>query len=258
MLDVLLAKLALEGYEVEGAEDGEETLEKIKKKPDAILLDILLPKKSGMEILEELQGFPDLLSIPIIIISNSGQPVEVERAKKLGVKDFLVKTDFTPQEVLEKLSHFLPPPARANGSAPRASLAPSNGKHYPKSDKGTVLIVEDDAFLKKLLADKLRREGFQVEQVDGGKEALEYLSRETPIIVLLDLVMPGIDGFQVLEEIRKDQSKKNMPVMVLSNLGEQENIERARSLGANDYLIKAHFIIDEIIERISALVAKKR
>lgn len=257
LLKALRAKLISEGYEVVTAEDGERALEKIKEKPDAVLLDILLPKKSGMEILKELQNFKELLAIPIIIISNSGQPVEIEQAERLGVKDFLVKTDFTPQDVLDKLSRFVPPPRASVAKNAPPSMEPKNGIGRPAPSKGTVLIVEDDSFLRKLLVEKLRHEGFDTAEAAGGKEALEYLKREKPLVVLLDLVMPGIDGFQVLQEMKQDQKNKNIPVIVLSNLGEQDNVNRAKSLGADDYLIKAHFILDEIVERVSTLIAKR-
>ena len=259
LLGALKAKLINAGYEVATAEDGQKALEMIKEKPDAVLLDILLPKKSGMEILKEMQLLPGLSDMPVIIISNSGQAVEIEEARRLGAKDFLIKTDFTPQEVLAKLARFVPPPIGAFGAAKKTeSPAGASEKQTAGGPhKGTVLVVEDDSFLRKLLVQKLIREGFRTEEAPGGKEALEYLKREVPTIALLDLVMPGIDGFQVLQEIRKDARTKNTPVIVLSNLGEQENIDRAKALGADDYLIKAHFILDEIIGRVSSLIAKR-
>lgn len=102
--DMLKRKLEMEGYEVFIAKNGVEGLEKIKKiNPDLILLDIVMPEKGGFEVMEELKGEENLKNIPIIIISNSGQPVEIDRAKELGVKDWLIKTEFDPQEVIEKV-----------------------------------------------------------------------------------------------------------------------------------------------------------
>ncbi len=258
LLRTLKAKLEKAGYEVETAQDGEEALRLIREKPDAVLLDLLLPQKTGIEVLEDLQKSKDLLSIPIIVISNSGQQVEIERVKRLGAKDFLVKTDFTPQDVLDKLSRFVPLPANS-GSSKKKEAAPHfpATEKYEETNKGTVLIVEDDSFLRKLLVEKLKREGFSIKEAASGKEALESVSREIPMVVLLDLVMPGADGFQVLQELRKEERTKNIPVIVLSNLGEQENIDRAKSLGADDYMVKAHFILDEIVERVSNLIAKR-
>lgn len=104
LLNILKKKLIGEGFEVLTALDGEEGLKVIKeKKPDLILLDILMPKKTGFEVMEEKIKDPEIKDIPIIIVSNSGQPVELERAKALGAKDCLVKTEFDPQEVVDKV-----------------------------------------------------------------------------------------------------------------------------------------------------------
>ena len=102
--NLLQKKFLAEGYEVDIAEDGEVGLFKIKEnRPDLIVLDIVMPKMNGFEMLEEMQKDESLLGIPVIIVSNSGQPVEIDRAQKLGVKDWLVKTEFDPQEVIEKV-----------------------------------------------------------------------------------------------------------------------------------------------------------
>ena len=104
LINLLEKKLNQEGYEVDIAKNGEEGLEKIRSnKPDLILLDIVMPKMGGFEVMEILRKDEELKKIPIIIISNSGQPVELGRAKELGVVDWLIKTDFDPQEVVDKV-----------------------------------------------------------------------------------------------------------------------------------------------------------
>jgi CheY-like chemotaxis protein len=106
MIDLLQRKLSKEGYEVSVARDGEEGLKKMREmdpKPDLILLDIVMPKMGGFEVMEEMAKDEKLKNIPVIVISNSGQPVELDRAKKLGAKDWLIKTEFDPKEVLEKV-----------------------------------------------------------------------------------------------------------------------------------------------------------
>ena len=104
MLDLLGRKLKKEGYEVFTATNGEEGIEVMKaQKPDLILLDIIMPKMGGFEVMRRMRKDPDLKDIPVIIISNSGQPVELSEAKKLGARDWLIKAEFDPQEVLEKV-----------------------------------------------------------------------------------------------------------------------------------------------------------
>ncbi|MEA3357210.1 MAG: response regulator [Patescibacteria group bacterium] len=102
--ELLTTKLKKEGYAVTIACNGEEAMEKMRTSaPDLILLDIVMPKKGGMEVMEEMQIDPELKKIPVIVISNSGQPVDIDRAQELGAKDWLIKTEFDPQEVINKI-----------------------------------------------------------------------------------------------------------------------------------------------------------
>ncbi|MDO8663533.1 MAG: response regulator [Candidatus Wildermuthbacteria bacterium] len=104
LIGLLQRKLSNEGYEVAVSRDGEEGLMAMREAiPDLVLLDIVMPKMGGFEVMEEMHKDKRLKAIPIIIISNSGQPVELDRAKSLGVKDWLIKADFVPQEVIDKV-----------------------------------------------------------------------------------------------------------------------------------------------------------
>ena len=108
LLELIQRRLTQEGYQVDVARDGQEGLEKLKEnKPDIVLLDIIMPRMGGFEVMEEIKKDKDLKGIPIIIISNSGQPVELSRAKELGVSDWLIKTDFDPVEVVAKVKKQL-------------------------------------------------------------------------------------------------------------------------------------------------------
>ena len=121
LLSMLSRKLIREGYDVVSAKDGEEGFAKlIEEKPDLVLLDIVMPRMSGMEVLEKMHADKELAKIPVIIISNSGQPVEIEKAKALGVRDYLVKAEFDPAEVIEKIEKVL----GANSSGSVTKQAP--------------------------------------------------------------------------------------------------------------------------------------
>jgi len=104
MIDLLQRRLTKEGYEISVARDGEEGLKVMREKgPDLVLLDIIMPKMGGFEVMEEMGKNNELKKIPVIIVSNSGQPVELDKAQKLGAKDWLIKTEFDPQEVINKV-----------------------------------------------------------------------------------------------------------------------------------------------------------
>lgn len=126
------------------------------------------------------------------------------------------------------------------------------------NEKNTsILIVEDDKFLRELLVRKLETAGFQTSAAVDGQEALVKIKEELPQMILLDLVLPGIDGFEVLKQIKEDAKTNKIPVIILSNLGQREEVERGIKLGAADYLIKAHFTPEEIIEKVKGILGKE-
>ena len=113
-----------------------------------------------------------------------------------------------------------------------------------------VLLVEDDYFLRNLLLHKLNQEKLSVETAVNGKEALEKAKNLLPKVIILDLVLPDIDGFDVLKSLKDQEMTKKIPVLVVSNLGQKDEIEKCLNLGANDYLIKANFTPKEIVEKV--------
>ena len=115
-----------------------------------------------------------------------------------------------------------------------------------------ILIVEDDKFLRELIVQKVTKDGFNASEAVDGEEGIKKIREEKPDMVLLDLILPSIDGFEVLSLIRQDPGLSSIPVIILSNLGQKEDIERGMKLGATDYLVKAHFTPGEIIEKIKA------
>lgn len=269
---VLIEKLSKSGYLVEGAEDGVIAMQKLQDglRPDVMLLDIIMPHKNGMEVMEEMNKDPELKKIPIIIISNSGQPVEVERAKALGAKDFLIKAVFDPSEVLGKVQILLGERvAPTSGSVDTGEINIdlnqdiSDRKKVDTTDFGDssgkgVLVVEDDKFLRDLFVRKLSSVGFQVEYGVDAKNAFEVLKRFKPDIILLDLILPDIDGFEILTRLKHDEHFATIPVLILSNLGQQEDIDRAMSLGAEGFMVKASFNLEEIADRIHEVLSTRK
>lgn len=268
--DVLGEKLEKSGYIVDKAEDGVVAMERIRAvKPDCILLDILMPRKGGIEVLEDLNADEGLRNIPVIIISNSGQPVEIKRAQELGAREFLIKAVFDPNEVLEKVEHVL-----AGGSMlsketwdTRTQNVGSGGEgisqeaETPKAaaeetpgDKIFVLVIEDDKFLRELLVRKLSTEGFDVQNAIDAEAAFTILSERKPKIILCDLILPGIDGFEILKRIKDEPKTTDIPVVILSNLGQKDDLDKAMALGAKDFMVKANFTLDEIVTKVRSIV----
>ena len=117
-----------------------------------------------------------------------------------------------------------------------------------------ILIVEDDEFFKGLVTKKLMSEGFNVYEAADGEEALKKTKDEKLDLVLLDILLPNVDGFEVLSKIKNDPDTLSIPVIILSNLGQKEEIEKGLKLGAVDYIIKAQTTSDEISEKVKSVL----
>lgn len=120
----------------------------------------------------------------------------------------------------------------------------------PNQAPNHVLVVEDDYFLRNLLLHKVEQEKIPFDTAVNGSEALEKIKTKIPKVIILDLILPDTDGFEVLETIKKQPTTKDIPVIVVSNLGQKDEIERCLKLGASDYLIKANFTPKEIVDKI--------
>jgi two-component system phosphate regulon response regulator PhoB len=119
-----------------------------------------------------------------------------------------------------------------------------------------ILLAEDDRFLQRAAGAKLRQEGFTVLTAADGEEALRVARAETPDLVLLDLIMPKLQGFEVLRLLKEDAATMYIPVIVLSNLGQESDIARATALGAVEYLIKANLSLAELARRVRAVLER--
>lgn len=117
-----------------------------------------------------------------------------------------------------------------------------------------ILLIEDDKFLRELMNKKLITLGYEVVSAADGESGLVMIKETKPDVVLLDLILPGINGFEVLERAKQDPEIANIPVVILSNLGQGEDIEKGLALGAKDFLVKAHFTPQEIVNKLKNIL----
>jgi two-component system phosphate regulon response regulator PhoB len=117
-----------------------------------------------------------------------------------------------------------------------------------------VLIIEDEDILAKVLAEKMEKSGFEVAIAEDGEKALDLIKSFKPDIIMLDLMLPKLDGFEVLKQIKADDATKRIPIVAISNLSEDSNIEKALKLGVENYFVKSNHPINEIIEKVKAVL----
>lgn len=118
------------------------------------------------------------------------------------------------------------------------------------------LLVEDDTFMLEILSGRLRKSGYEVSIATDGEECMKILESQKPDVVLLDILLPKIDGFEVLRRINSLPELARIPVVILSNLGQKEEVQKAKNLGAKDYIIKANFTTKEIVEKLNNVLNK--
>ncbi|HZS35460.1 MAG TPA: response regulator [Polyangia bacterium] len=232
--DVMIQQLLCGALEAEGvnvviAGDGVTALRKAREHlPSAIILDIRLPKLDGWQVLNELKSTPSLANTPVIILS-----VEEERARgfSLGACEYLVKP-VDPQRLLHVVQRAIVP-----GS-------------------GEVLVVDDDASTREMVTRHLRAIGFTTAEAHDGEEALLRARVTPPSLLILDLIMPQLDGFEVLRRLRADGSQ--LPVVVLTGKQLSRNEEEQLRGGMARVISKGGFAIEQIVNEARKLVLERR
>jgi signal transduction histidine kinase/DNA-binding response OmpR family regulator len=223
MVRLTKAGLEREGFAVVTAASAQEgATMATRRRPDLILLDLLLPDRSGLELLQSLKADPATRKIPVLVVSIVRDTV---KALSLGAAECLSK----PVDAAE----IVPLARRLLEGAP---------------DDATVLVVDDEADTVDFIRDTLKAEGFRVLVAHDGRQALELLRRRRPDLVLLDIMMPELSGFEVLEALAGDPQTAGIPVVVLTARGDDADAQRSLALGARRYMSKPFQVRDLIAE----------
>mgnify|MGYP003879136683 CR=1 FL=1 len=222
--------LEREGYQVIGVQEGKRAVEQARiLHPFAITLDLMLPDVDGWQVLQELKADPQTADIPVIVCSILD---DGHKGFTLGAADYLVKP-ISGEQLLRAL-------ARANGPGRR------------------ILIVDDDPDYVRLLGAMLQDEGYEISMAYDGQESIERIRAECPDIVLLDLMMPGMDGFDVLEALKADETTRDVPVIVIT--AKDISADDAQRLNSHiaSLLHKGLFTPEELLKDVTRALAKIR
>ena len=162
-----------------------------------------------------------------------------------------MKTSFTPDQIISKI-------AKQIGPAHEPTMQPEQTAGEKSDQKIRVLMVEDDKFLRDLAAQKMVKENLDVTTAMDGEQGLSLAEKNIPNIILLDILLPGIDGYEVLRRIRLNPALANTHVAMLSNFGQREDIQKALAGGADNFLVKANYTLDEVVDEVKKIIEKPR
>ncbi len=231
--------LEREGFDIITAVDGAEGLRKIlDEKPDMVILDTVMPRMDGYKVYHHMKEKPDTAHIPVLFLTLKGKNdrrkanILRDRRSTLSIKDqkmndgnmaidFLNKP-FTAEEIVERVNRLW-------------SSNPNRRNQEPVSPKARILIIDDTKSLVLLAENILRKEGFDVITAFDGLEGLQKVRDEQPDLIILDIVMPELDGFQVLHLVRQ-QTK--IPVIMLTSDNDMDSVKKTLGLGADGYVVK--------------------
>lgn len=202
------------------------------KKPDLVILDIMMPEISGHELLRRLKQDPEFVTIPVIMLTGKSGEKDVLNARHSGALDYIVKP-FDPDQLVVKVALIL------------------------ESVRRTILIADNDSHIAQLMASKYRSEGYRVLTAGDGIKAWNTIYRAKPDLVVLDILMPGMDGLTVLENMRRDAGTKDIPVIIVSTRADADQVKEGFEAGAQDYMTKP-IMTDDLLARSRKLMKKEQ
>lgn len=262
LVEIYEKKLKDSGFEVKVVTTGTAAKDEIiAYQPELILLDIVLPDMDGFEILEAVKKEPEIKNIPIYIFSNLSAKEDIERAISLGAAGFLTKSSFTPSQLVEEVKKILnhPQPVLPAQPAPDQNDKAASGDNVSQKESNghKVLIIEDEDIFIEIFGDKLKQEGFEVVAAKNGRWGLKEAEKGGFNCILLDMMMPAMNGYEAIQELRASENTKNTPIIILSNSALDSEVQKALDLGANAYHIKTQVTPGEVAEEVKELIKKK-
>ena len=229
--DIYVKKFEASGYEVVNVATGKAVLKEAKEKTfDLILLDLVIPEISGTDVLRELRKnheySPDL---KIVIFSNLSSAEDREETIKLGANGFISKTEFTPTEVVEEVKRFLRQFSEQGKNQMRRNGKPEEGAEKKSAQR--ILFIENEPVFLEMFGKRLMDEGYAVTTETDGKVALEKALEGNFDLIVSDVMIPTMDGREVVEHLKKDAKTQDTPIFLLTASLEDVDMQKMTESG---------------------------
>jgi DNA-binding response OmpR family regulator len=247
------------GYAAVTARDGEEGFDLAKKEqPDLILLDLILPKLDGFKVLAKLRKEPSTKKTKVFILSNLGQSDEVSKGMKTGADGYFIKANLTPSQLLEKVNAIFNNNGAAGKDKKNLIIHDENFEHQAVEKKSAkILLIEDEEAIISMYKLRFNKEGFQIEVAKNGAWGLKLAKQKKFDIILLDMVMPAMNGYEAIKALKADDNTKNVPIIILSNSAQDRDIKEAKKLGAAACLLKSMITPAKLVKEVEKILGKK-
>ncbi len=256
MISEIYQKKFLEaGFEVLTASSGEQLLSLAKnEKVNLILLDLIMPKLNGFDVIKSLRGGQYDPDIKIIVFSNLSQKEDREKAMELGANGFIVKSDFAPSALVEEVKRQMNQFSEEKKNEVRNIKGKDGGKEKDKNGKKKVLMIEDEEIFLEMFGDKLRQDGFEVDTAANGTVGLKKALSGKYDIFIIDMILPGITGDEIVTKIKLEDSVKNTPIIIFSASVDHEAEKKMIDLGANEFFMKTQLIPSDLSKKVAEML----
>jgi CheY-like chemotaxis protein len=260
--EIYQKKFSESGFEVLAVDSGDQVLAMAKKeKVDVVLLDLIIPKMNGFEVLENLKGGKYDPNIKVIIFSNLSQKEDRDKAQRLGADGFISKADYAPSALVKEVQRLLnqfteeEKNERKNGkiNGENEGLAQAeNSENHAEAKK--ILMIEDEEIFEEMFGGKLRQDGYEVTFSKNGVWGMNEALKNNYDLLVIDMILPGMTGDEIIARLKKEEKTKNIPIIVLSASVEEQAERKVREMGVNAFFVKTQLIPSELSKKVGDIL----
>ncbi len=257
--EIYQKKFLSSGFEVDVAATATEVFQKVQEKGyDLMLLDLVLPEMNGIEILRKLKNDTQLRdpNLKVLIFSNLNDQENQEKALELGAIGFIEKSMYNPAELVEEVQRILHESSEREKNAERRMETSFGEQRSEASLKKRILFIEDEEVFREMFGGKLRDEGYEVDVVSNGMAGAQMALEGNYDLVITDMMIPGLRGDEVVQQIRATERVKDVPILVISASATDDEIEHVKSLGIQEFYLKTSITPTILFEKVQGVFAE--
>lgn len=251
-------KFSEAGFEVVMAASGTEAETKARsERPELMLLDLVLPEEDGFDVLSKIKNDEITKSIKVIIFSNLSQEEDRRKAKSLGADGFIAKSDYTPHQIVDQVNKVVGKETKTDQEKtelPQEFVEEEKKISNQVNGRPQILLVEDEQVFIEVFSKKLEEEGFEVDVANNGAWGAKQVEEKKYELIILDILMPNLNGLELIEKIRQGTTNKEAPIIAISNSIEDEKAQEAIETGASEFFIKTRITPSELARKAKSLV----
>jgi len=264
--EIYQKKFSESDFEVLVADSGEQALELVKKNEvDLILLDLIMPKMDGFEVIKNIRSGNYNQKAKIIVFSNLSQKEDRDKAMKLGADGFIIKSDYTPSALIDEVKRIFNQCREEEKNKNKEKGKVEEDKEKKVSDKEEVtivkpktakrvLLIEDEDVFVEMFTKKLTEDGYVVESAKNGAWGLKEALNKYFDILIVDIVMPAMNGDEIVATLKQNEKTKNIPIIVLSASVGDEIKKKVEKLGVSAFFVKTQLVPSELSKEVTKLL----